>query len=92
MTRIKIHISNVKLPFYPPCEVKCRLQNRVSTEGIVGSGPAIKGEWNTRQDEKKKRERDDVGRKDLQKKKKRGDEVKKKRKECQNYQEWGLQV
>ena len=31
MTRIKIHISNVKLPFYPPCEVKCRLQNRVST-------------------------------------------------------------
>ena len=32
MIRIKIHISNVKLPFYPPCEVKCRLQNRVSTE------------------------------------------------------------
>ena len=31
MTRIKIHISNVKLPFYPSCEVKCRLQNRVST-------------------------------------------------------------
>ena len=31
MTRIKIHISNVKLPFYPPCEVKCELQNRVST-------------------------------------------------------------
>ena len=31
MTRIKIHISNVKLPFYPPCEVKCGLQNRVST-------------------------------------------------------------
>ena len=31
MTRIKIHISNVKLPFYPLCEVKCRLQNRVST-------------------------------------------------------------
>ena len=31
MTRIKVHISNVKLPFYPPCEVKCRLQNRVST-------------------------------------------------------------
>ena len=31
MTRIKIHISNVKLPFYPPCEVKYRLQNGVST-------------------------------------------------------------
>ena len=31
MTRIKIHISNVKLPFYPPYEVKCGLQNRVST-------------------------------------------------------------
>ena len=30
MTRIKIHISNVKLPFYPPYEVKCELQNRVS--------------------------------------------------------------
>ena len=31
MTRIKIHIFNVKLPFYPPCEVKCGLQNMVST-------------------------------------------------------------
>ena len=31
MTRIKMHISKVKLPFYPPCEVKCRLQNWVST-------------------------------------------------------------
>ena len=31
MTRIKMHISKVKLPFYPLCEVKCRLQNRVST-------------------------------------------------------------
>ena len=31
MTRIKMHISKVKLPFYPPCEVKCRLQNGVST-------------------------------------------------------------
>ena len=31
MTRIKRHISKVKLPFYPPCEVKCELQNRVST-------------------------------------------------------------
>ena len=24
-----MHISNVKLPFYPLCEVKCGLQNRV---------------------------------------------------------------
>ena len=31
MTKIKMHIFNVKLPFYPPCEVKCGLQNRVST-------------------------------------------------------------
>ena len=31
MTRIKMHISKVKLPFYPPCEVKCGLQNTVST-------------------------------------------------------------
>ena len=27
-----MHIFNVKLPFYPQCEVKCGLQNRVSTE------------------------------------------------------------
>ena len=31
MNRIKMHISKVKLPFYPPCEVQCRLQNKVST-------------------------------------------------------------
>ena len=31
MTRIKMHIFKVKLPFYPPCEVKCGLQNRVLT-------------------------------------------------------------
>ena len=31
MTRIKMHISKVKLPFYPPCEVKCGLQNGVLT-------------------------------------------------------------
>ena len=31
MTRIKMHISNVKLPFYPPSEVKYGLQNKVST-------------------------------------------------------------
>ena len=28
---IKMPISKVKLSFYPPCEVKCRLQNGVST-------------------------------------------------------------
>ena len=33
MTRIKMHIFKVKLPFYPPYEVKCGLQNRVSTPG-----------------------------------------------------------
>jgi len=31
MTRIKMHIFKVKLPFYPPSEVKCELQNEVST-------------------------------------------------------------
>ena len=31
MTRIKMHIFNVKLPFYPSCEVKYGLQNKVST-------------------------------------------------------------
>ena len=31
MARIKMHIPKTKLPFYPPCEVKCRLQNGVST-------------------------------------------------------------
>ena len=30
MARIEMHISKAKLPFYPPCEVKCRLQNGVS--------------------------------------------------------------
>ena len=38
MARIKMHIPKVKLPFYPPCEVKCRLQNEVSTPK-VGLGP-----------------------------------------------------
>ena len=32
MARIKMHISKAKLPFYPPCEVKYRLQNGVSTK------------------------------------------------------------
>ena len=36
MTRIKMHISNVKLPFYPLYEVKYGLQNRVSTGYSVG--------------------------------------------------------
>ena len=31
MSRIKIHISKVKLPFFPLGEVKYRLQNEVST-------------------------------------------------------------
>ena len=31
MARIKMHIPKAKLPFYPPCEVKCMLQNGVST-------------------------------------------------------------
>ena len=35
MARIKMHIPKAKLPFYPPCEVKCRLQNGVSTEGLT---------------------------------------------------------
>ena len=30
MARIKMHIPKAKLPFYPPCEVKCTLQNGVS--------------------------------------------------------------
>ena len=43
MTRIKIHISNVKLPFYPSCEVKCGLQNRVSTPAPQGAPVLIEG-------------------------------------------------
>ena len=31
MAIIKMHIPKAKLLFYPPCEVKCRLQNGVST-------------------------------------------------------------
>ena len=31
MTRIKMHIAKAKLPFYLPGEIKCRLQNGVST-------------------------------------------------------------
>ena len=43
MTKIKIHISKAKLPFYPPGEVKCRLQNEVS---IVGSASCYRM-WGT---------------------------------------------
>ena len=32
MAIIKMHIPKAKLPFYPPYEVKYRLQNGVSTE------------------------------------------------------------
>ena len=32
MPRIKMHISKIKLPFYPPGEVKYGLQIEVSTE------------------------------------------------------------
>ena len=32
MAKIKMHIPKVKLLFYPPYEVKCRLQNGVSTK------------------------------------------------------------
>ena len=28
-----MHISKVRLPFYPPRDVKCGLQNRVSIRG-----------------------------------------------------------
>ena len=36
MARIKMHIPKAKLPFYPPYEVKYRLQNGVSTGGGGG--------------------------------------------------------
>ena len=39
MARIKMHIPKAKLPFYPPCEVKCRLQNGVSTNCASFSNP-----------------------------------------------------
>jgi len=32
VTRIKMNISKTKLSFYPPSEVKCGLQNRMSTK------------------------------------------------------------
>ena len=39
MARIKMHIFKAKLPFYPPSEVKCELQNEVSTEHNISLGP-----------------------------------------------------
>ena len=53
MSRIKIHIPKAKLPFYPPCEVKCRLQNEVST-GRWKSG-RIENEKKVRKLEDKKK-------------------------------------
>ena len=48
MTIIKMHISNVKLPLYPPCEVKYGLQNRVSTATLRGTDYAEKVvKWGT---------------------------------------------
>ena len=35
MTRMKMHISKEKWPFYPLGEVKCGLQNEVSTHGFL---------------------------------------------------------
>ena len=32
-----MHIPKAKLPFYPPCEVKYRLQNRVSAKTEVNT-------------------------------------------------------
>ena len=34
VSKIKMPIFNVKLPFYPPCEVKYGLQNGVLTQSI----------------------------------------------------------
>ena len=44
MATIKIPISNVKLPFNPPCEVKCGLQNGVSTIIYINIKNSIKPE------------------------------------------------
>ena len=39
MARIKKHIPKAKLPFYSPCEVKCRLQNGMSTTPHAHTDP-----------------------------------------------------
>ena len=41
MARIKMHIPKAKLPFYPPCEVKYRLQNGVSTLACAQITPRL---------------------------------------------------
>ena len=38
MARIKMRIPKAKLSFYPPCEVKCRLQNGVPTDSRILRG------------------------------------------------------
>ena len=44
MATIKIPISNVKLPFYSPCEVKCRMQNRMWTVKFLNNIKIVR-EW-----------------------------------------------
>ena len=43
-----MHIPKAKLPFYPPCEVKCRLQNGVSTKCSRLCTKAGTHGWNSR--------------------------------------------
>ena len=38
-----MHIPKAKLPFYPPYEVKCRLQNGVSTVDWLGQRGLMRG-------------------------------------------------
>ena len=47
MARIKMHIPKAKLPFYPPYEVKYRLQNGVSTRDN-SCVPVIEKAWNSK--------------------------------------------
>ena len=56
MARIKMHIPKTKLPFYPPCEVKCRLQNEVSTQS--GKKVVETIEKSTKRETKLERERE----------------------------------
>ena len=44
MATIKIPISNMKLPFYSPCEIKCRMQNGVSTVRFLNNIEIVR-EW-----------------------------------------------
>ena len=43
MTRIKMHIFKAKLRFYPLGEVKCRLQNEVSTKSSTTGLAVVEG-------------------------------------------------